>query len=103
MSKLNPQRLAIFNDMLQTKNLIEAVLNTNDHKFINKYLYNIRNIKPSEIRNVFESIGYYNRHIRSLNPRTKDNLKHLTKNKKYIELLDARRKEEINKKVAVDS
>lgn len=97
MSKLNPQRLAIFNDMLQTKNLIEAVLNTNDHKFINKYLYNIRIIKPSEMRNIFELIGYYNRHIKSLNPRTKDNLKHLTKNKKYIELLDARRKEEINK------
>ena len=56
---------------------------------------------------VFESIGYYNRHIQSLNSHTKENLKHLTKNKKFIELLDARRKEKIhkneNKKVAIGS
>jgi len=107
MSKLNPQKLIIFNDMLQTKNIIEAVLNTDDHKFINKYLLNISNIKSSEMYDVFELIGNYNRHVRSLNPRVKEHLKNLTKNKKYIQLLDARRRENVkestNKKDTVAS
>lgn len=91
MNILDEARLILFNDLPQRTDIIKAVLNTNNPKFINKYLSSIVKINNNEIFEVFKLIGIYNRN-EGLKKSAKDNLKTLTKNKKYLQQLDARRK-----------
>ena len=91
MNILDEARLILFNDLPQRTDIIKAVLNTNNPKFINKYLSSIVKINNNEISEVFKLIGIYNKN-EGLKKSAKDNLKTLTKNKKYLQQLDARRK-----------
>ena len=94
MSKLDESRLILFNDLPQRVDIIESVLNTNNDEFINKHLSKINKIVIKDIKIVFKLLGEYNRN-KGLKKTTKSNLKTLTKNKEYLQQLDARRKIEI--------
>lgn len=94
MKKLDSLGLYLFVDMPQTKEIIESILNIDDSKFVNRYLSNIDKIRKSDTYDIYKLIGEYNRNKQSINGKSRNNLKRLTKNIKCLQLLDARRKKE---------
>lgn len=90
-SKLDSLRLILFVKMVQTKDLIKAVLNTNDMTFINNYLSKIDKIKNTEFNDIYRLIGTYKRD-NNINRKAMNNLRTLTKNKKYLNYLDGRKR-----------
>lgn len=90
-SKLDSLRLIVFVKMIQTKDLIKAVLNTNDITFINNYLSKIDKIKNTEFNDIYRLIGTYKRD-NNINRKAMNNLRTLTKNKKYLNYLDGRKR-----------
>lgn len=91
MSKLDESRLSLFQDLSQRKDIIEAVLATQNDKFINNYLSKINRIELKDLGEIFELIGNYNRN-KGLKKYAKNNLKKLTKKQKFLNMLDARRR-----------
>ena len=89
--KLDSLRLIVFVKMIQTKDLIKAVLNTNDITFINDYLSKIDKIKNTEFNDIYRLIGTYKRD-NNINRKAMNNLRTLTKNKKYLNYLDGRKR-----------
>ncbi len=92
MSNLEEKQLSIFNDLSQRKDIIESVLETNNKTFINKYLKNISKIKQSDIEEVFNLLGEYNRKEK-IPTKVKENLKNKTRSVKLKKLLDGRTKQ----------
>lgn len=93
--KLSSDKLLLFADMIQTETLISAVLATKDKIFINKYLSKISNIAINDKENIYKLIGDYKNSNKDVGRRVIVNLKQLTKNKKYLNYLDGRKKKEL--------
>ncbi|MBE6150507.1 MAG: hypothetical protein E7162_01645 [Firmicutes bacterium] len=93
--KISSDKLLLFADMPQTETLISAVLSTKDRIFINKYLSKISNISDTDKENIYKLIGDYKNSNKDVGRRGIINLKQLTKNKKYLNYLDGRKKKEL--------
>lgn len=93
MDMLNADKLITFVLCPQHKDIIKAVLNTNDSAFINKYLSKIKTITHGDKLNIFKMLGHYIRNNGKLNESARKNLKCLAgKSKKALLYLDGRKK-----------
>lgn len=88
--ELSTSQLRVFNNEIQSIDIINAVLNSNDKNFIETYLKNIKNINKEQETEIFKLfVNYYNKN--GLDYKVKKNLKNLTNSKKLINLLDGRK------------
>lgn len=93
MKKLDANRLKIFVLYPQRRDIIDAVLDTRDKTFINKYLSKIDKFVSSDKLYSYKKIGYYIRNGNYLSENARKNLRYLAgKNKKLLLYLDGRRK-----------
>ena len=91
-SKIEYNKLKLFNDFPLTEKLILAILNCKDLDFINNYLSNVKLINKKEEKTIYTLIGNYDKENKILNKKSKNNLKTLTNNKFLLKELDNRRK-----------
>lgn len=91
-SKLSSSQLVVFNDLVQTKELISSILKTSDDSFINNYLSRISNMRKRDELEIYTLIGEYNRNVSALENKTKKNLLKITNSLDCKKLLDRRRK-----------
>ena len=91
-SKLSSSQLVVFNDLVQTKELISSILKTSDDSFINNYLSHISNMRKRDELEIYTLIGEYNRNVSALENKTKKNLLKITNSLDCKKLLDRRRK-----------
>lgn len=87
---LTSDRLIVFVNHTQNKNIISAVIETNEYDFIKKYLKRIRTIEKKEEKEIFSILGKYYRNF-GLDYKIRKELMKLTKNKELQSLLDGRK------------
>ena len=93
MDMLGADKLILFVLCPQHKDIIKAVLNTNDSSFINKYLSEIKIIIYGDKLCIYRMIGYYKKNNGKLNESARKNLKCLAgKSKKALLYLDGRKR-----------
>lgn len=89
-NKLSKEKLNVFVNQIQNKEIIKSIINTGDNTFINKYLKMIKNILKKDEKEIYEILGnYYKKE--DLEYKTRKNLKKLTNIKLLKNLLDGRK------------
>lgn len=83
-------RLNIFASHIQSRDLIQAVINTNDHNFIKKYLRQIKSIDKKEEKEIFYILGKYYKEY-DIDYRIRKEIVKLTNSKSLKGLLDGRK------------
>lgn len=90
IEKGEAQKLEGFEDFPQTFDLINAVLKSEDNKFINEYLSKIDKIFPSDEKDIYELIGSKKEEVH-LNQSVRNNLKKITNNSEYLKKIGCRK------------
>ena len=90
IEKGEAQKLEGFEDFSQTFDLINAVLKSEDNKFINKYLSKIDKIFSSDEEGIYELIGSKKEEVH-LNQSVRNNLKKITNNSEYLKKIGCRK------------
>lgn len=90
MTDLNKEQLKRFITLPQKREIISAIIDTDDNNFINYYLSNINDISSTDYDEIYEMFSdYYSNNV--LIKRTKKNLSKLANTQEQKDIFDKRK------------